>query len=62
MRRVGCSCEVSKAGFWEVGFLPQQIAEKLDFEFVFWVAQRFTAAITGSFSKPDSAAEGDCGS
>jgi hypothetical protein len=25
------------------------------------VAQRFTAAITGSFSVPASAAEGDCG-
>jgi hypothetical protein len=25
----------------------EQIAEKLDFEFDFWVAQRFTTAITG---------------
>jgi hypothetical protein len=33
MRRVGCSCEVPKTGFWDVGSLPEQIAEKLDFDF-----------------------------
>ncbi len=33
------------------------VAEKLDFEFDFGVAQRFTAAITGLCSVPASAAE-----
>jgi hypothetical protein len=33
MRRVGCSCEVPKTGFWDVGSLPEPIAEKLDFDF-----------------------------
>jgi hypothetical protein len=47
-----------------------QFAEKLDLEFAFgwhsgslcfWVAQRFTAAITGLFSVSALAAEGNCG-
>jgi hypothetical protein len=38
-----------------------QSAEKLDFCSCFWVAQRFTAAITGLFSVTALAAEGDCG-
>jgi len=38
-----------------------QIAEKLDFVLCFWVAQRFSAAITGLFSATASAAEDDCG-
>jgi len=40
---------------------PLQIAEKLDLVFAFWVAQRFTAAITSLLSAMALAAEGDCG-
>src|SRR5208282_2654813 len=38
-----------------------QIAEKTRFCSCFWVAQRFTAAISGLFSATALAAEGGCG-